>query len=235
MSIPIICNPQTENEVGKVLANAISVQTEVANRAWLALMTAAAYTILPRQGEYISLPFGIGTVKAVLFHPVAFSILVIVALAFAAAQARHLDVQDFAHSVFDSLATETSAGQHKLFDITRKPSLLLVSPLAWTLKGCPRWRRTISVYYYNVLKAISRVVFLGLPITALYLEMLNANSAITAIKSIYHVILQILCTLGGLFAIGALIQVGCLEFTYARKSKRKLSGPSQQYLKKRNA
>ena len=178
MELSVLLN---EKDIGKEFAKAISIQTEVANRAWLALIAAAAFTILPHEVKpgYIALPFNFGEIPASLFHPVAFCILVVIALAFAAAHARHLDIQEGMQSALDKLPDHERDAQRKLFDISRKPSLMLVSPLAWVVKGsrkpASRWRRLLAGVYYWLLKLTSLIVYIFMPIAALWTEEYSAS------------------------------------------------------------
>ena len=73
-------------ELVKELANAVSTQANVANRAWLAMMTVALFAVLPRvpaKGGNVSLPFNLGEVDPVRFHAVALSIFVVLVITFA--------------------------------------------------------------------------------------------------------------------------------------------------------
>lgn len=208
-----------EKEIGKSLAEAISIQTEVANRSWLAMLAAIAVVVLPHETRpgYIALPFNFADVKTSLFHPIGFCMLAVIAIAFAAAHARHLEIQQFAQSVLDSLPDDMRDVQRKLFDINRKPSLLLVSSLAWSLRGqarsCPTWRRSVAVLYYWLLKMTSLIVYYFLPIIALWVEAYKAST---------YLDIWYLFFFGSCLATASLLQVCWVDLRYALGTNQRL-------------
>jgi len=169
----------------KELAGAVSVQAQVANRAWLSLITVALFAVLPRvptKDGNVSLPFSLGEVDPIWFHAVVFFILVVLTIFFAAAHAQQVRAQKLAQTVVDSLGadrtSDDSVHPRELFDMLRVPSLNRVAPLAQMLMGryqfyatvgrCPKWLRVVSVSYYGLVKLVALVVFFGLPVWALW-------------------------------------------------------------------
>ncbi|MGB7601306.1 MAG: hypothetical protein WBM24_13425 [Candidatus Sulfotelmatobacter sp.] len=167
------------------LAEAVSTQAKVANRAWLALITAAVFAVLPRTEDpksgNLSLPWNIGEVDPRWFHAIAFFILVVLAITFASAHAQQIRAQVLTQGVISSLAKVQHPDEvvhpRELYDMLRTPSLNRVAPLAQLLRGkyqfyassgrCPQWLRVLSVLYYGIVKLVSLVVFYLLPIWAL--------------------------------------------------------------------
>lgn len=171
----------------KELADAVSTQAKVSNRFWIVLMTAALVALLPRvqqsnQAEQVALPFQLGEVDPLSFHVVIFVILVTLTIAFASAHAQQVRAQKLAQRRLDLLAAFQSevSGLHprELFDILRLPSVNRVAPIAQYLRGkyqffdavpsCPRWLRTLSTWYYLLLKVVSLGIYFGLPALALW-------------------------------------------------------------------
>jgi hypothetical protein len=130
----------------------------------------------------VSLPWNIGEVDGTWFHAIAFFILVVLCIFFAAAHAQQIRAQRLAHAVVDSLIANQSSDDivhpRELFDMLRMPSLNRIAPLAQLLRGkyqfyssaekCPEWLRVISVGYYGVIKLVSFLVFFCLPVWALW-------------------------------------------------------------------
>jgi hypothetical protein len=170
----------------KELAAGVSVQTQVANRVWLALMTVALVAELPHgtdKSPDLSLPFGLGNVSSTYFYPVAFFILVVLAVAFAAAHAQVIRAGVQAHRTIDSLRKLHSGGvdPREMFDMARTPSLNRVAPLAQlaidqvsSITGQRWWVRGLGVLYYLLLKILSVLVYYGLPVLAVTMAYTNA-------------------------------------------------------------
>lgn len=170
-------------EVVRELAGAVSAQAQVANRSWFALIAVAVVSSLPRtQVADIALPFGFGVVEPGSFHLVMFGLLTVLMIAFASAHAQQVRAQRLAQSALDSLKVDALLGlkihPRDLFDMLRLPSVNRVAPLAQLLKGqdaffgrtkaVPAWRRTASRWYYLLLKAASWLVYFGYPAFALW-------------------------------------------------------------------
>lgn len=165
-------------------AEAVSTQAKVANRAWLSLVTVALFAVLPRvpaSDGNISLPWNIGEVSPAWFHTIAFFILAVLAIFFAAAHAQQIRAQILAQGVIEWLIHQKPSEvvhPRELFDMLRTPSLSRVSPLAQLLRGkyqfyssggdCPTWLRLLSVGYYVSPKLVSYIVFFLLPVWALW-------------------------------------------------------------------
>ncbi len=229
---------QTEwHDLVKDLAGAVSTQAHVANRAWLALITVALFAVLPhvpdRHGN-ISLPFNLGDVDQVWFHAIAFSLLIVLTIFFAAAHAQQVRAQKLAQSVVDSIAADHKSADvvhpRELFDMLRTPSLNRVAPLAQLLRGkyqfystarsCPRWLTLLSVIYYGLLKVVSLIVFFGLPIWALW----RAYCILPVVGW-----LRIALVIGGLLAGLALVQVSLSDTVYMTKILRHLRTAPDSY------
>jgi hypothetical protein len=187
-------NRDARRKLVQELAAAVSTQAEVVNRSWLALMTVALFGVLPRIPGHdgnVSLPLNLGEVDPGWFHSVVFAILVVLTIAFAAAQAQQVRALKQAHAVIDSMVTGSKLPDdvhpRELFDMCRLPSLNRVAPLAQLLRGryqffvnsrdCPAWLRAASVGYYALLKLASLVVYFGLPSWALWAAYRNIPPA----------------------------------------------------------
>jgi hypothetical protein len=210
--------------VVRELARAVSTQAQVANRLWIVLMTVAFFAVLPLEPTdgKLPLPFGFGKVDAVLFHSIVYSILVVVALAFASAHAQQVRAQRLAQDVVDSLSTTAvrvdEVHLRELFDMWRLPSLNRVAPLAQALRGkyqfyktrteCPQWLRGVTIVYYVLLKLTALLVFFGLPLWALW----HAHASISVSGRIFEVALFG----GGVLAGLALLQVALTELIYTK-------------------
>ncbi len=129
----------------------------------------------------ISLPWNIGDVSPAWFHTIAFFILAVLAIFFAAAHAQQIRAQILAQEVIELLINQGPSEvvhPRELFDMLRTPSLSRVAPLAQLLRGkyqfysssgdCPTWLRLLSVGYYASLKLVSYIVFFLLPVWALW-------------------------------------------------------------------
>jgi hypothetical protein len=171
----------------KDLASAVSTQAQVSNRTWLGLLTVAAFALLPQapnvpQPHELTLPFGFPPVDAVTYNVTLFLLLVVLAIAFSAAQAQTVRAQMLAQSFLNSLADRSIkvAGMdpRELFDMLRLPSINRVASLAQSLRGryqfyrdernCPGYLRFASTVYYILLRLTSLVVYYGLPAAALW-------------------------------------------------------------------
>jgi len=169
----------------KELAAGVSMQAQVANRVWLALMTAAFVGVLPlatKAGGRVTLPFGLGDVDQTLFYPLTFSILVVLTIAFAAAHAQPIRAANRAHKAIDNEIPEGQRAEARAnFDMLRLPSLNRVAPLAqllaeqftpsgvrrpWLLRLLTWLVKLVTVAYYVLLKLVSLLVSYGLPAIA---------------------------------------------------------------------
>jgi hypothetical protein len=189
MDSPEAAHNNDRLEQVKELAAGVSVQTQVANRVWLALMTVALVAVLPRgtsKNPDLPLPFGLGTVDSTLFYPVAFFILVALAVAFAAAHAQLIRAGVRAQQMIDLLSKgsleESRVDPRGMFDMGRIPSLNRVAPLAQlaidqfsAITGQQWWVRGLGVLYYLLLKFLSLLVYYGLPLLAVKQAYANAS------------------------------------------------------------
>lgn len=219
--------PTTEkdrwSERVKELATAVSTQAQVANRAWLALTTVALVAVIPhvrKENADLALPFGLGEVNSIVFGTVAFSILVVLAIAFAAAHAQQIRAQKLAQRELDSLSKDDPSGKglhpREMFDMWCLPSLNRVAPLAQLLRGkyqffpdssnCPVWLRRVTVAYYVLLKVASIVVYYGLPGWALW----QAHGSLK-----YSGEVGLIFALGAVIAGVALVQIVLSDVAYS--------------------
>ena len=169
--------------VVKELAAAVSIQAQVANRFWIALMTVALFALLPKAGpsetSTINLPLGIGAVESASLNPVLFAMLAIMIVAFAGAHAQQVRAQKLAQDHIDTLAkSNMGLDPRELFDMLRQPSVTRVAPLAQSIRGpfqfsrtardCPAVLWWASVCWYVLLKLASIAVYFMLPGWALW-------------------------------------------------------------------
>ena len=201
----------------KTLADAVSTQAQVANKAWFAMMTVALFAILPRDvgsTNTIKLPFGLDSVPVSSFYVVVYPLMVILVVAFSSAHAQQITAQNDAQDILNNLAEEHK-GQIRArtwFDMWRKPSLNRVGPLPMSLNQLfPRWRnhtfRKIVVrIYYAVLKIVALAIYFLFPLYALW-HVYRSRLGLGATLNLYLV--------GALLATLTLVQILLLEIRYA--------------------
>ena len=166
----------------KDLADAVSTQAEVANRTWLALITVAIFALIPHVSlKDISLPFSLGDVSPSWFQGVVFSLLVVLAIAFASAHSQQVRAQQLAQAVISSLGSTLGPmcdiHPRDYFDMLRKPSLSRIASLAQSLRGkyqffttatgLPVWWLRLTVAFYALWKIIVMAIYFVFPIVAL--------------------------------------------------------------------
>jgi len=182
-SAPAITDEKGRRDLVKELADAVSTQAEVANRTWLALVTVAIVAVIPHTADKgnIRLPFGFEDVKESWFHGIVFSLLVVLAIAFASAHAQQVRAQKLAHGIITSLGSILGpmCGVHPrdYFDMLRKPSLIRIASLAQSLRGkhqfrdttvgLPNWLRKLTVRLYWLWKTIGLGIYFVFPLVAL--------------------------------------------------------------------
>ena len=171
----------------KEVASAASTQARIANRYWLAMVGFGLISLAPRPngevivGESLSLPW-IGKLDPGSYFLMAFIIFSLLAIAFASAHGQQIRADRLAHRILAKVACSnggTIMGTHPkdLYDAMRRPSLIRVSPLPQLLQGrvqffedrfpLPRLRNRLTAGYYIGLKAISILIYIGLPIVGL--------------------------------------------------------------------
>lgn len=184
--------PDERTAAVKELARAVSEQSQVANRYWLALITVAIASTLGRvDGSNLSLPFGLGELDSPWLYAAMLALLVVLVIAFASAYAQQVRAQRMAYRGLDALGEEMLAGMgihpRDLFDALRSPSVMRIAPLAQLLRGLdtsfalpgdiPRWRRSACICYYLVLKTVAWLVYFGYPALALFLTVAKLQQA----------------------------------------------------------
>jgi hypothetical protein len=169
----------------KDLAEAVSTQSKITNRTWLATITVSVLILfsseLASQGK-IPLPFSMGNVEQKIFYPIGFSIQAVLILALAVAHALALRARKLAHLIIATLEPKcflnTPYSIRDFFDVMQISCLPRVAPLAQWIRGpyqfsdkenqCPNSLRYISTAYYIVLKFIATTVLFLMPGSALY-------------------------------------------------------------------
>lgn len=215
----------------KDLAGAVSRQARVANNTWIALTTVALFAIVPhapnRDGN-LTLPFNLGEVAQTWFHGLVFSILVVLAIAFAAAHIQQVRSQKLAQKLIDSMLEKGASADllypREYFDMWRMPSLIRVAPLAQALRGryqfyadsegLPTWLRLATVTYYGSLKLVSWVVYFLLPMWALWHARANVS---------FSIAVRWYAVIGTCVAGFALLEVLWFDIEYSIESFRHLS------------
>jgi hypothetical protein len=220
-SAPAITNEKERRDLVKDLADAVSTQAEVANRTWLALITVAIFALIPHvSSRDISLPFSLGEVSPSWFQGVVFSLLVVLAIAFASAHSQQVRAQQLAHSVITSLGSilgpMCDIHPRDYFDMLRKPSLNRIASLAQSLRGkyqffttatgLPIWWLRITVAFYALWKIIGMAIYFVFPIVALWQA--HRNFSATGLLHAYNLFFTSIAV----FALG---QVMSLDFRYA--------------------
>lgn len=213
----------------KNLAEAVSTQARVANRAWIAMMGVALVALLPRvprNGGDVNLPLGLGVVESDSYAVIAFLMLSILVIAFATAHAQQMRAQTLAQRAIDGLDATLPAGwgvhPRELFDMCRMPSVNRVAPLAQLVRGayqfherhdeCPKWRRMLSVAYYVSLKGVASMVFFLVPAAALW----RTHHLAVAVGD-GPLALSIVMATSGLIAATALLHVAIVDTGYVVK------------------
>jgi hypothetical protein len=218
---PAITDEKERRDLVKDLADAVSTQAEVANRTWLALITVAIFALIPHvSSKDISLPFSLGEVSPSWFQGVVFSLLVVLAIAFASAHSQQVRAQQLAQSVINSLGSTLGpmCGIHPrdYFDMLRKPSLNRIASLAQSLRGkyqffttaagLPNWQQRMTVALYGLWKIIGIAIYFVFPVIALWQAHINFSA--TGLLHLYNLFFTAV-------AILALGQVLVLDFRYA--------------------
>jgi hypothetical protein len=185
----------------------------------------------------VALPFSLGDVPLVWFHGIVFSILGVLALAFASAHAQQIRAQKLAHDVIDKITASFTPNNNlhprDYFDMLRTPSLTRVASLSQVLRGkhqffasaagLPAWRRRMTAVYYALLKLVSLIIYFLLPLSALYLALKHVPVSGTLFW----------CTIvGAIVAAGALFEVMALDAFYAAVILRKLWKPATDTVRK---
>ena len=181
-STALHADDKEKREIVKDLAEAVSTQSEAANRTWLALITVALFALIPHTSlTSITLPFSLGEVPPAWFHGFAFTFLWALAVAFAATHSQQVRAQKLAQNVIDSLGQSLGPNcnihPREYFDMCRKASLIHVASLAQSLRGkyqfylakneCPRWLSATTVALYAVWKLIAFGIYFVVPFWAL--------------------------------------------------------------------
>jgi hypothetical protein len=201
----------------KTLADAVSTQAQVANKAWFAMMTVALFAILPREvilSNTVKLPFGLDSVPVSSFYLVVYPLLVILVIAFSSAHAQQITAQNDAQDILNLLAREhgNEIPPRTWFDMWRKPSLNRVGPLPMSLKHVfPKrmnhtLRKVVMKLYYAVLKIVALAIYLVFPFYALW-HVYSSKLGLGATLNVYLV--------GALLATVTLFQILFLEIRYA--------------------
>lgn len=195
-------------------------------------MTAVAFAVLPHEisrDSGIKLPFSFGTVSPEVFYGVIFPIVVILVIAFCAAQAQQLNAQTSAHRAMSVFAGDNRQldgyAPRGLFDLWRKPSLNRVAPLAQSFEDQlrnvfriqsdhqPIWLRQTTRLYYLMFKLLALGVYFALPGVGLWM----------AYKKVpFSGLLRWVYWFAGFLASCALIQVLYGEIRYSEKASRHL-------------
>jgi hypothetical protein len=203
--------------VVKELADAVTAQARVCNRAWIALITVAVVVALPRPEN--NLPFNLGKVDQGTFYVVGFLILVALAIGFAAARAQLVRSQEIAQAEVEKLVALPRSGTdihpRDVFDMLL-PSVIRVAPLAQLLtgkhkfftseKGAPLGLRCLSTVYYVLLKIVTFFAYFGLPLYAFRQAYLSVH--------VTNPFFSIALTAFGVVAAVALSQVIVVEVRY---------------------
>jgi len=201
----------------KTLADAISTQAQVANKAWFAMMTVALFAVLPREVDptnTIKLPFGLDSVPVSSFYLVVYPLMVILVIAFSSAHAQQITAQNDAQDILNHLASKQGSNiqPRTWFDMWRKPSLNRVAPLPMSLKYVlPEWmnhtlRKILVRFYYAVLKIVALAIYFVFPLYALW-HVYRSSLGLGATLNIYLV--------GAFLATLTLFQILFLEIRYA--------------------
>lgn len=210
-------------ELVKDLAEAVSTQSEAANRTWLALITVALFALVPHTSEAsIPLPFSLGDVPQAWFYGFAFTLLWALAVAFAVVHSQQVRAQKLAQTIIDSLGSSLgpSCNIHPrdYFDICRKASLIHVASLAQSLRGkyqfytakteAPTWLLIATIFAYAGWKVIAFSIYFVVPFWALWQT--HENFSTTGLLHTYNEI----GTWAGSIALG---QVLVLDILHAGK------------------
>jgi hypothetical protein len=231
-SAPTLSDEKGQRDLVKNLADAVSMQADVTNRTWLALISVAVVALIPHMKD-VTLPFSLGDVPQPWFHGVIFYFLVVLAIAFASAHSQQVRAQKLAQLVIDTLGPNLGSGcaihPRDFFDIQRKASLIHIASLAQSLRGkyqfyttatgLPIWQKKITVFLYGVWKTIGFIIYFVFPIVALW----KAHQDFSASGLLY--VGNIFFTGVAIFALG---QVLLLDLLYAITIFKQLLQPARQ-------
>lgn len=160
---------QTEGGASPIVrdfAEGFSLQSKLANRTWIALVTIIIFNIQEatcREGVCKKeLAFGFGTVDATNFDTLIYFIISIVTISFCALIVQMFRIYDMAHSRIDDM-TDAKI-QRPFFDMLTNPTFWRVGPLAIKIgTGGNEYLMKFSRSYYYVLRVSAGLLMLGIP------------------------------------------------------------------------
>lgn len=163
--------PVEAHQVVKDYASAFSIQSKLANRTWIVLLTLVIYSLQAQTGTGIqsvkSLPFGFGVILSTHFDIAIYFLISIVTVSFCALFSQTLRIYDAAHLEIGRL--ENAGAQRRYFDSLSNPTLFRVGPLS--VAGASSRNKFVSgvfSLYYLSLRGFSGLVMLGVPAIGLY-------------------------------------------------------------------
>lgn len=234
------CDGKSDSELVTLLrelSEAVSLQAKIANKLWIALITVAVINFLPvtqaaSQPKTRTLPFNLGEVDSNVFGSVAYLMLVVIVIAFAAAHAQQIRSQRFVQlevsDIIDKGVRIYGIHPRDLFDLFRMPSLTRVASLPQLLRGkdssftrpssLSPVKKILARTYYVMLKIASLTVYFGLPTLALVAAYLNLGD------SGPH---RFALTAGGVLALVSLLQVAYFDSKYIVEVIEVIGGPDR--------
>lgn len=176
----------------KDFAEAFSMQSRLANRIWLALFGLVFVSIQVENKDESSgvtlkqLPFALGNVEASHFASIYIFLICALSIQFFSALAQSQVAYQFAHDSIDLIPDR--ARQRVFFNILTNPTLARVGPLGEKLADGGKLVKYSSAkmdrLVYSILRALSGIVFLGLPVICVlqgWLTMISANVGIVVL------------------------------------------------------
>jgi hypothetical protein len=203
------------------LAEGYSKQSKDSNRLWLASIAGAAVVVFPTHSlddkTMVNLPFSLGAVPSSIFEPVGFFILFILFMAYCQAYAHAHNADYFSQRRLDELERNNpKALARDFYDNLVASSFARVWPLVYLLRiSCGGALKTVQLLYYVLLKFLTTVILLGIPLTALwvsYRPLLEASPTLILVASSFAL----------MFTTVAVAQIVFAEFQHGSRVITKL-------------
>ena len=169
--------------VVRELGSAASTQARIANRYWLTMVGFGLITLDPRNRDPLVQLFPwIAKIPEDPYFLMAFGVFSVLATVFASAHVQQIRADNLAHRTMDGAKIRncTILGTHPkdLYDAMRRPSIIRVSPLPQLLQGkesqylgdnfpISKHKEIFTRYFYIILKFISIMIYLVLPLAGL--------------------------------------------------------------------
>lgn len=174
----------TQDDLLKKLSEGYSIQSETANKFWLALIVSCIITITGRpdiKSSLIDLPFTLGKVNSADFYTIMIILVCTIIIAYASAMIQAIRARKLIQKILDNVDEKDKFTNNvhiqDLVDCTLKPTFNRVAPIAQYLFGDNQFFgdekpskiiKLISTFFYSILKITTLIFIYFIPIVAVY-------------------------------------------------------------------